>query len=183
MSAMSLAALSLGLPAFALVKVLAPAFFARQDTRTPVRAGVSALLANMVLNALFLALLFALWHQPSDLEEGWLQGLSKVPGLHMALAMASALASYLNLALLWRALRRDGIYQREPGWARFTLRLALACTVMVLVLLGGLWLWPDWNVGIWLRMGRLALLVGGGGASYVAVLFLMGFRVRDLRGI
>jgi len=183
MSALSLAALSLGLPAFALVKVLAPAFFARQDTRTPVRAGVTAMLANMVLNALFLALLFWLWHQPSDLDEGWLQGLSKVPGLHMALAMASALASYLNLALLWRALRRDGIYQREPGWARFTLRLVLACAAMVLVLLAGLWLWPDWTVDKWLRIGRLALLVGVGGASYVAVLFAMGFRVRDLRGI
>jgi putative peptidoglycan lipid II flippase len=183
MAAMSLSALSLGLPAFALVKVLAPAFFARQDTRTPVRAGVTAMLANMVLNALFLALLFAMWHQPSDLDKGWIQGLSKVPGLHMALAMASALASYLNLALLWRSLRRDGIYQREPGWARFTLRLVLACAVMVLVLLTGLWLWPDWSVDKWLRIGRLALLVGGGGASYVAVLFAMGFRVRDLRGI
>src|SRR4249919_1171701 len=132
MGALSLSALSFGLPAFALVKVLAPAFFARQDTRTPVRAGVTAMLANMVLNALFLALLFALWQQPGDLDEGWLKGLSKVPGLHMALAAASALASYLNLALLWRALRRDGIYQREPGWARFTLRLVLACAVMVL---------------------------------------------------
>jgi putative peptidoglycan lipid II flippase len=183
MSALSLSALSLGLPAFALVKVLAPAFFARQDTSTPVRAGVTAMIANMVLNALFLALLFALWHQPGDLDHGWLQGLSKVPGLHMALAMASALASYLNLALLWRALRREGIYDREPGWARFSLRLVLACAVMVAVLLLGRWLWTDWSGEVWLRIGRLAVLVGAGGASYVAVLFAMGFRVRDLRGI
>jgi len=183
MGALSLSALSFGLPAFALVKVLAPAFFARQDTRTPVRAGVSAMIANMVLNALFLALLFALWHQPGDLDQGWLQGLSKVPGLHMALAMASALASYLNLAMLWRALRREGIFEREPGWGRFTLRLLLACAAMVVVLLAGRWLWTDWSVGAWLRVFRLAALVAAGGATYVAVMFALGFRVRDLRGI
>ena len=183
MASMSLAALSLGLPAFALVKVLAPAFFARQDTRTPVRAGVSAMIANMVLNALFLALLFALWHQPGDLDEGWLQGLSKVPGLHVALAMASALASYLNLWLLWRSLKREGIYQREPGWLRFSLRLLAACAVMVAVLAAGLWLWPDWSVGIWQRIGRLLLLVGAGGAAYAAVLLGLGFRLRELRGV
>ncbi len=183
MASLSLAALSLGLPAFALVKVLAPAFFARQDTRTPVRAGVSAMIANMVLNAVFLALLFMLWHQPGDLDQGWLQGLSRVPGLHIALAMASALASYLNLWLLWHSLRREGIYQREPGWLRFSLRLACACAVMVAVLLAGLWLWPDWTVGVWTRIGRLLFLVGAGGAAYVVVLLALGFRVRELRGV
>jgi putative peptidoglycan lipid II flippase len=183
MAALSLSALSFGLPAFALVKVLAPAFFARQDTRTPVRAGVSAMIANMGLNALFLALLFALWHRPGDLDHGWLQGLSKVPGLHMALAMASALASYLNLALLWRALRREGLYQREPGWGRFAFRLMLACAVMVAVLALGRWAWTDWSVSIWLRCGRLAVLVLGGAATYAAVLYAMGFRIKDLRGV
>jgi putative peptidoglycan lipid II flippase len=183
MASMSLAALSLGLPAFALVKVLAPAFFARQDTRTPVRAGVASMIANMALNALFLALLFALWQQPGDLDEGWLQGLSKVPGLHVALAMASALASYLNLWLLWRSLKREGIYQREPGWLRFSLRLLAACAVMVAVLLAGLWLWPDWTVGIWARIGRLLALVAAGGAAYAAVLLGLGFRLRELRGV
>jgi putative peptidoglycan lipid II flippase len=183
MAALSLSALSFGLPAFALVKVLAPAFFARQDTRTPVRAGVSAMIANMGLNALFLALLFALWHRPEDLDQGWLQGLSKVPGLHMALALASALASYLNLAMLWRALRRDRVYDPQPGWARFTLRLLLACMVMVGVLIVGRWLWTDWSVGIWLRVFRLALLVGSGAGAYIAVMFAMGFRIKDLRGV
>lgn len=183
MASMSLAALSLGLPAFALVKVLAPAFFARQDTRTPVRAGVSAMLANMLLNAIFLAILFALWHRPGDLDQGWLQALSRVPGLHVALALASAVASYLNLWMLWRALRRDGIYQREPGWLRFSLRLLLACAAMVAVLLAGLWLWPDWTGGVWERIVRLAVLVGGGGLAYLAVMAALGFRLRELRGI
>jgi putative peptidoglycan lipid II flippase len=183
MASLSLSALSLGLPAFALVKVLAPAFFARQDTRTPVRAGVSAMVANMALNVLFLVLLFALWHRPGDLDAGWLQALSKVPGLHMALALASALASYLNLALLWRALRRDGIYVREPGWARFSLRLLLSCALMAAVLLAGRWLWTDWAVAFWIRAARIAALVGAGAATFALVQHAMGFRIRDLRGI
>jgi putative peptidoglycan lipid II flippase len=183
MASLSLSALSLGLPAFALVKVLAPAFFARQDTRTPVRAGVSAMIANMGLNALFLAMLFALWHQPGDLDQGWLQGLSKVPGLHMALALASALASYLNLAMLWRALGRDGIYDREPGWGRFVLRLLVSCLLMSVVLLGLRALWTEWQVGFWVRAIRIAVMVGSGAATFAAVQYAMGFRVRQLRGV
>jgi putative peptidoglycan lipid II flippase len=183
MASLSLAAMSLGLPAFALVKVLAPAFFARQDTKTPVRAGVSAMIANMGLNAAFLAVLFVLWHQPGDLDKGWFDGLSRVPGLHMALALASALASYLNLALLWRALRRDGIYDREPGWGRFAFRLLVSCALMSAVLLAGRWLWQDWAVGFWIRAARVAVLVGAGAASFAAVQYAMGFRVRDLRGL
>ena len=54
MAAMSVFGLSFGLPAFALVKVVLPAFYARQDTRTPVRAGVASLIANMVFNVVFL---------------------------------------------------------------------------------------------------------------------------------
>jgi putative peptidoglycan lipid II flippase len=165
------------------VKVLAPAFFARQDTRTPVRAGVASMLANMVLNALFLALLFLLWQKPGDLDHGWLAALGRVPGLHVALALASALASYLNLSMLWRALRRDGIYQREPGWLTYSLRLLAACTVMVAFLLAGRWLWPDWSVGMWSRVWHLGVLVAGGGLAYVGVLAAMGFRVKDLRGV
>jgi putative peptidoglycan lipid II flippase len=182
MAALVLSALSFGLPAFALVKVLAPAFYSRQDTKTPVRAGIVSMVSNMFLNGVFLALLFALWHKPEDLSEGWLQGLSKVPGLHMALGMASALASYLNLWMLWRALKRDGVYQREPGWARHWFRLGLASAVMVLVLLAGLWLWPDWTGSNWTRIWRLTALVSAGGLTYLAMLFALGFRIRDLRG-
>lgn len=145
MAALSLCALSTGLPAFALVKVVAPAFYARQDTRTPVRAGVAAMIANMVLNILFVAALFALWRQPNDLADGWLAGIARVPGLHMALALASSLASYLNLWLLWRALKRDGIYARQPGWRAHWMRLLVACAGLVVVLVAGMVLWSDWD--------------------------------------
>ena len=51
------------------------------------------------------------------------------------------------------------------------------------VLFAGLWLWPDWTVGIWARIGRLLLLVSAGGAAYTAVLLGLGFRLRELRGV
>jgi putative peptidoglycan lipid II flippase len=51
------------------------------------------------------------------------------------------------------------------------------------VLIAGRWLWPDWNVHFWVRAMRVAVLVGGGAATFVAVQYAMGFRVRDLRGI
>src|SRR6201991_5022527 len=78
MSSLSITALSFGLPAFALVKVLLPAFYSRQDTKTPVRAGVASLVLNMVFNGLFLLLLFSLW-APDEVKAGsWLEGVSKV---------------------------------------------------------------------------------------------------------
>ncbi|MFP3514554.1 lipid II flippase MurJ, partial [Peribacillus sp. SIMBA_075] len=58
MTALSVYGLSFGLPAFALLKIVLPAFYSRQDTRTPVRAGVAALVVNMLLNFLFLAILY-----------------------------------------------------------------------------------------------------------------------------
>jgi len=183
MAGLSLAALSLGLPAFALVKVVAPAFYARQDTKTPVRAGIVAMVANMVMNVIFVAILFSWWHRPDDLAGGWLDGLARVPGLHMGLALASTLASYLNLWQLWRALRREGVYRAQPGWSTHLLRLACACAAMALVLVAAHWWWPDWSD--WptaTRVWRLLGLIGAAGAVYVSALIAGGLRLRDLRG-
>lgn len=182
MATLSICALACGLPAYALVKVLLPAFYSRQDTRTPVRAGVVATVANMLFNGIFIALLFVLW-APADIQQKpWLEAISQVPGLHMGLAIASALSSYLNFVLLWYWLKRTGVYQRQPGWAMHWIRLGLACAAMVGVLVMGWWMWPDWTVApIGTRVWHLAALVIGGGCTYVGVLFAAGFRLRDLR--
>ena len=184
MSAWSLAALSFGLPAFALVKTLAPAFYSRQDTTTPVRAGISAMAAAMILNFLFIGILFWLWHTPDQLDDGFISALAKIPGLHVGLGLASACASYLNVFLLWRALRRDGVYQPQAGWARHWMRLGTACLVMVCVLLVGLWFWNDWTT--WpaaTRILRLTILMAAGGGSFLVTLFACGFRLNDLRNV
>jgi putative peptidoglycan lipid II flippase len=182
MTALSVLGLSFGLPAFALVKVVLPAFYSRQDTSTPVRAGVSALVANMLLNFAILALLYTLWVPDALKREGVWQGLASTPGLHLALGIASALSSYLNLWLLWHWLRRDGVYQAQPGWSRFIVRLLVACAVMCAVVLAGLWLAPDFtSAPVMARALWLALLVGAGAGSYAGVLFALGWRLRELR--
>jgi putative peptidoglycan lipid II flippase len=183
MAALSVFGLSFGLPAFALVKVVLPAFYARQDTRTPVRAGVTSLVANMALNFALLGVLYLAMVPEAARAKGVLAAMAATPGLHLALGIASALASYVNLALLWRWLRRDGVYQPAPGWPRFTLRLVLACAALCAVVLAGLHWAPDFTVvPKWSRVGWLLGLVAAGAAAYGATLVAMGWRLRELRG-
>lgn len=183
MTALSVYGLSFGLPAFALLKVVLPAFYSRQDTRTPVRAGVAALVANMVFNFVLLAVLYQVMVPEALKAQGVMAALAAQPGLHLALGIASALSSYLNLALLWYWLGRTGVYQRRPGWGGYVLRLVVACAAMSAVLLGLLhWLPGFGGMDKWQRIGSLALLVGGGGLTYLLAMLAMGFRPRDLRG-
>jgi putative peptidoglycan lipid II flippase len=182
MAALSVFGLSFGLPAFALVKVVLPAFYARQDTRTPVRAGVASLVANMVFNVVFLAILYWIWVPPSLQHGPVLTALSKVPGLHFALGLASAVASYLNLALLWRWLGQAGVYERQAGWGRFLARLLAACAAMAGAVVAGLHFAPDFTqVALLQRVLWLGVLVIGGVSVYLVAMLLLGFRPRDLR--
>jgi len=183
MTALSVYGLRFGLPAFALLKVVLPAFYSRQDTKTPVRAGVAALVANMVFNFILLAVLYQVMVPEALKAQGVMAALAAQPGLHLALGIASALSSYLNLALLWYWLGRTGVYRRRPGWGGYVLRLVLACMAMSAVLLALLhWLPGFGGMDKWQRIGGLALLVGGGGLTYLLAMLAMGFRPRDLRG-
>ena len=129
------------------------------------------------------ALLLVLWQRP-ETADGRPGGsdLSTVPGLHMGLALASASASYLNLGLLWRALRREGVFEAEPGWVAHWARLGVACLAMVAVLWAGLAL----VAGLGQPARRCAgpapgRLIAAGGAAFIVVLFACGFRLRHLR--
>lgn len=159
MSAGSLRAYSAGLMAFMLIKVLAPGFFARQDTRTPVRIGVIAMVANMAFN---LALIF--------------------PLAHVGLALATSLSAWLNTALLWRGLKKEGAWQSQPGWLRFGLQLMLANGALAAVII-----YLNQPVDGWLAMGGLqraremGILVAAGVSVYFLALALAGVRVRHFR--
>lgn len=165
MAALSLMAMALGLPAFLLIKVLAPAFYARQDTRTPVRIAIIALISNMGLNLLFvLPMLY--YH---------------IEGPHAGLALATSVSAWLNAGLLYRHLRATGIYAPQSGWAAVLLRVLAGSLLMVALLWFGV---KDFEV--WVersstdRLLRLALWIGIAGVVYLGALQLMGQNLRAL---
>jgi putative peptidoglycan lipid II flippase len=159
MATRSLIAYAFGLCAFVLIKVLAPGFYSRQDTRTPVRIGIIAMATNMVLN---LILIF--------------------PLAHAGLALATSLAAFLNAGLLGRALLREGIYKPDAGWGAFLGRIALANFAMAIVLIFGvatIEIWLSWGAVQRALMLLLWIFVGGG--AYVLVLIVTGLRPRHLK--
>lgn len=165
MSALSLQAYSIGLVAFMLVKVLAPGFYARKDTATPVKIGIIAMVANMFMNILLAVPLMYLWNVG-----------------HVGLALATSLAAILNAALLLRGLLRSGFFQFQPGWVSYLWRLLFACACMVAAIL---WLAPEhanWLGWHWQRrVGELLLLCAAGVAVYFVALWLLGTRMSQLR--
>lgn len=163
----SLTAMSVGIPAFMLSKVLLPAFYARQDTRTPMRVAVTTVIVNVVLTIAFVT---PLW-------------MNKVPAAHAGIAAATAIAGVVNALLLWWHLRRQGLYRPEPGWGLWLVRILvglLAMTAVVLAVRG--WV-GEWVVmpTLWRWIWLLTAVAAGAGA-YGLVLVVLGIRPRDLRG-
>ncbi len=187
MGSLSLMAQSLAVPAFLLVKVLAPAFYSRQDTRTPVKAALVSMAVNASCTVLFLVLMlrFSPMGQAAFAQANgsWLEALQKVEGAHALLALAIAAAGWVNTIQLWWYLRRAGVYQPQPGWGRFAVQLAVASVLMTAVVVALRLFWVDWAQWLWWeRALRLSALVGAGGLVYAAGMLLTGYRPRELRG-
>lgn len=157
-ASLSLMAYGLGLLPFILIKVLAPGYYARQDTKTPVKIGIIAMISNMILNVILMIYL-----------------------AHVGLALATGLSAALNASLLYIGLRRRGVYTPNTGWATFALKLVLANGLMLGLLI---WLTPDtvsWQAWTaWQRFLQLISLIIGAAVSYFAVLSLLGIRLRQL---
>jgi putative peptidoglycan lipid II flippase len=150
-------AYSLGLVALILVKVLAPAFYARQDIRTPVRIAVVTLVATQVMNAALI-----------------------LPLRHAGLALAISLGACLNAGVLLTVLRRRGIYQPAPGWLAFGGKLFLALFAMTAALWFTAGASGDWiAAGAQARVLRLCGVIAAGASTYFGTLWLFGFRLRD----
>ena len=186
MARLSLVAQATAVPAFLLVKVLAPAFYSRQDTKTPVKAAVVSVAGNALFTAALLLGLLMLTDvgRAAFAASGGhvFDALGRISGAHACLALAIALAGWLNAIQLWWYLRRAAVYDVQPGWRRFLRQLAVAAIGMVAVVLALLWLWPDWTTWPWWqRIWRLAVVVGAGALAYAALLWLQGIRPRDLR--
>lgn len=178
MASWSLIAYSIGVPAFVAIKVLAPGFYARQDTITPVKIGILAMLFNMLGNVLLILLLMQ-WLTAEDSSSFW-QKLATTPGLHLGLALSSSLAAYLNASLLWHKLRQSGCWYKPAGWTAFVLKLLLGAVLMGVSLywvINGLPVVDDWLAGFWWQRGLMLIaLVGGGATLYMVLLSLLGLR-------
>jgi putative peptidoglycan lipid II flippase len=157
MTQRALIAYSVGLIGLIMVKVLAPGFYSRQDIKTPVKVALITLLMTQVMNLMFIG-----------------------PLKHAGLSLSIGLAACLNAGLLYWQLRKKKMFQPQPGWLPFLVRLVIAVLFMSAVLIGMLYIMPDWAQGNMLaRLLRLALVVAVGGAAYFAMLGLLGFRLRD----
>lgn len=168
MASLSLMAYALGLPAFILIKVLATGFYARQNTRTPVRVGIIAMLVNMVLNVVIVVPLVKTGYE----------------GPHAGLALATSASAFLQALILYRILRRDDVYQPQTGWPLFLIRILVAAAAMVAVLVlftGDLAHWLAW--GWFERSWHLLMWVSAGAGTYFIVLWILGLRLNKLKAV
>jgi len=166
MAAVSLMAYSLGLVGFILVKVLINGYFSRQDTRTPVKYGLVAMVSNMGLNILFVGLM--------------VQAEYGAP--HAGLALATAGSSLLNAWLLYRGLQQRQVYRPLAGWRHHLLQVVLALTAMSLFLYWSGGLFEGWlDELLWYRIALLSGVIVAAAGIYFTVLYLFGMRSAQLR--
>lgn len=166
MTSYALVAMCVGIPAFMLSKVLLPAFYARQDTRTPMRAAVITVFVNVALTVAIVL--------------PWQRSGAVAP--HAGIALATALAGTVNALLLWIWLRRAGIYVAAPGWTRWLLRIAAGLFAMAAAVWGVTRAAGDFtSMGDAARWGWLLAAVVAGAAAYGATLVALGLRPRHLR--
>ena len=160
-STQSLVAYAPGLLAIILIKVLAPGYYAQQNTRTPVKIGILAMVTNMVLN---LILVF--------------------PLAHAGLALATSLSSGLNAYLLYRGLVRSGIYRPQRGWLWIWARVGFAAAAMGIMLYLGCGELESWfalrsSVRVW----HLSLWILAAAGLYFLLLYLTGIRLRHFKSL
>jgi putative peptidoglycan lipid II flippase len=157
MTQRALVAYSVGLLGIIMIKVLAPGFYAQQNIRTPVKIAIFTLIITQLLNLIFIG-----------------------PLQHAGLALAISGGACINAGLLLWQLLRQGLFQPQPGWAKYLFKLVLAVAVMSGVLLGLMQVMPAWDEGHMLeRFIRLGGLVAAGLVAYFGMLLLLGFRLKD----
>jgi len=153
----ALAAFSIGLPSYVLVKVLTPGYYARHDTRTPMRFAMISIAVNLVLNLVFI-----------------------LPLKHVGPPLATALASTVNVWMLYHTLRKRKHFESDRRLRRRVPRLAVAAVVMGIAVYFFAPLVDPYMVGsMFRRFAALVVLVGAGVAVYGIACFVTGAFVID----
>lgn len=158
-SAEALQAYTLALLSFMLIKVFATGYFSRQDTKTPVKIGIIAMVVNMVANIILIQF-FA----------------------HVGLALATALSAFINAFLLYHGLSKAGVFSIKKETWFFVGRVFAASIVMVssLLLLDlSTATWADWE--FWMRIAVLIGAIVLGFSVFIGSLFIFGVRPKDLK--
>jgi putative peptidoglycan lipid II flippase len=169
MTQWALMAFSFALLGWSLIKVLAPGYYARQDTKGPVKVAMRALALTMVLNLVVVVALFA-------------TGRLQDKGMHALLALSNGIGALFNAALLYTGLVRKGVLIREAGTRKLMVQILVASTAMAVFLF-----WFGGDVATWLaapttrRVVWLTAVVCGGAAVYFVALWLMGVRAGQFR--
>ncbi len=159
MTQQALVAYSVGLIGLILVKILAPGFYARQNIKTPVKIAIFTLVVTQLMNVVFVFMLH-------------LQ--------HAGLALAIGLGACLNASMLYFYLRKSDIYQPQPGWISFLVKLSIALSVMGVTLYFAMGDTSTWlTFALIKRLIYITGLVILGAISYFSTLMLLGFRPRD----
>jgi putative peptidoglycan lipid II flippase len=160
-TAATMAMLVTGLPAFVMVKVLTPGFFARRDTRTPVLTALASLVINVMLNLLL------------------------IPRMGVAgLALASGLAAWANCAMLYVVLHRRGHFHLEADLIGRIARILLSAAAMGAVIHLLAPYGADWfRGGVFERVGSVTGLVATGAVVYFGLAWLTGAIDRSKIGL
>ncbi|MDX2320252.1 MAG: murein biosynthesis integral membrane protein MurJ [Moritella sp.] len=159
MASMSLMAYGSGLLSFMLIKVLAPGYYARQDTRTPVKFGIIAMISNMVFNIIL-----------------------AIPFGYVGLALATAGSATLNAGLLYWGLHTEGVYKINADTGKVVAKLFLSAGLMtglVQYAKPEMQQWYAWD----LLDSSLYLLglIGLAAISYIIALLVLGLRPRHFK--
>ncbi len=161
-SASALAVFALGVPAYVLIKVLTPGFYARQDTKTPVRVAVFSMLFNLVGN------LILIW-----------------PLAHVGVAASTAIAAWVNAAVLYWLLHRGDHLRADARLIARGARIVIAGAVMGAALWFAAPLADGFMAGDLIqRVVALSLLCGGGALVYAGAIFGTGaYRLSELKSL
>jgi putative peptidoglycan lipid II flippase len=169
MTELALMAFSFALLGWSLIKVLATGYYARQDTKGPVKVAMRSLGLTMALNLVVMAVLAA-------------TGQLEARGAHALLALTNGVGAVLNAGLLYTGLLRNGVLRPGQALRGLLIRIVVASALMAAFLL-----WFGGDLQTWLvtpkltRVGWLGGLVIGGIAVYFAALWLSGVRASQFR--
>ncbi len=163
-TAWALTAFATGLPAFVLIKVLSPGFFARHDTRSPMVYAVISMVVNMVLSPLLV----------------WPLGVG-----YIGIPIATSIAAWVNAGLLAFFLLKRGHWVPDRRLAARLPRIVLAALLMAAVLVPTAWALDTWWSGdVWRRIVSMTALVIGGMVAYgVLCLVLRAGTVADVKRV